>query len=84
MKSIAFAVSTLLLLTACATAPRPVQILEVCPRIPILELDLSPGVLEHNFQDRMHDFLQGRLPSPVSYSLDYSPALQTGPRLNAN
>lgn len=83
MKSIAFAASTVLLLTACATGPT-VQILEVCPRIPALELNLPDGVLEHDFIGTMQQLLQGNLPLQPSYSLDYAPALQTAPRLNAN
>ena len=84
MKSIAFAVSTLLLLTACATAPRPVQVLEVCPRIPVLELNLPDGALEHDFIETMRQFLQGNLPLHPSYSLPSEPVSPTGLRLNAN
>jgi hypothetical protein len=69
MKSIAFAVSTVLLLTACASVPRPVQILEVCPRVPTLELQIESDALEHNFLDRIATFLSGRLPEPISYEL---------------
>ena len=84
MKSIAFAVSTLLLLTACATAPRPVQVLEVCPRIPALELQIDQEALDSSFLDRMQLFLSGRLPEPISYALPLLPASQTGLRLNGN
>ncbi|MEY4075062.1 MAG: hypothetical protein RJA29_2419 [Pseudomonadota bacterium] len=70
MKSIALSVSTVLLLTACATGPRPVQILEVCPVPPILELDAP----ERDWQAQMHDFLRGTLPTPPDYSLPSGPA----------
>lgn len=59
MKSIAFAASTVLLLTACAIAPKPVQVLEVCPKVPPLELDVP----ERAFQEEMRNFLQGLLPT---------------------
>lgn len=85
MKSIALAVSTLLLLTACASAPtvQP-KVLQVCPRLPALELNLPPDALEHSFTDRMGSFLQGKLPEPINYELRSAPASQTVPKLNAN
>ena len=83
MKSIAFAVSTVLLLTACATGPT-VRVVEVCPRVPTLELDLPDGALEHDFIGTMQQLLQGSLPLRPSYSLPSGPALQTGPRLSAD
>lgn len=82
MKSIAFAVSTLLLLTACATAPT-VQIMEVCPRVPALELNLPDGALEHDFIGTMQQLLQGNLPSQPNYRLPSLPVSPIGPRLNA-
>ena len=65
MKSTAFAASTLLLLTACASAPRPVQILEVCPQVPMLELDAP----ERDWLGEMRTFLSGTLPTPPDYRL---------------
>lgn len=56
---------TVLLLTvtgflqACATAPKPVQVLEVCPKVPPLELDVP----ERDFQGEMANFLRGLLPT---------------------
>ena len=70
MKSIAFAVSTLLLLTACASAPRPVQILEVRPQVPMLELDAP----ERDWLGEMRTFLSGTLPTQPDYSLHSMPA----------
>ena len=61
---------TLLLLTGCATAPRPVQVMEVCPRVPILELDVP----ERNFLGQMRDFLQGTLPTQPGLKLPSTPA----------
>lgn len=84
MKLTALAVSTVLLLTACATAPKPVQVMQACPTIPALELSLPQDALEQGFLDRMQDFLQGRLPEPISYELRLPPASPTGLRLNAN
>lgn len=82
MKSTAFAASTALLLTACATAPT-VQIMEVCPRIPALELSLPDGALEHDFIGTMQQLLQGKLPSQPNYSLPSLPVSPIGLRLNA-
>lgn len=71
MKSVALSALMLILLTACATAPRPVQILEACPRVPYLELDVP----ELAWQDWMQSFLQGTpLPLPDSKPLS-TPAL---------
>ena len=70
MKSIAFAVSTLLLLTACASAPRPVQVMEVCPKVPVLELD-APA---RDWLGQMQLFLSGTLPMQPDYSLHSTPA----------
>lgn len=46
-------------LTACATVPRPVQVLEVCPRLPALE-SVAP---ERDWQKEMENFLRGTLPT---------------------
>ena len=84
MKSIALSATTLLLLTACASVPSAPTVLQICPKIPLLELNLPPDALEHSFTDRMGSFLQGRLQEPISYDLRSEPALQTVPKLNAN
>ena len=84
MRLAASIVIMLPLLTACATAPRPVQVMEVCPRIPALELNIPSDALDSSFLDRMRHFLSGKLPEPISYELHSEPASQTGPRLNAN
>jgi len=84
MKSIVLCASTLLLLMGCATGPKPVQVIQSCPRVPTLELDLPDGALEHDFIGTMQQLLQGSLPLRPSYSLPSRPALPTEPRLNAN
>jgi hypothetical protein len=71
-------------LQACATAPKPVQVLEVCPKVPPLELQIESDALEHTFLDRIATFLSGRLPEPISYELRLEPASPTTPRLKAN
>lgn len=68
MKWTGFCVTTALLLSGCAAAPN-VQVVEVCPIPPPLELGLPPGVLEQDFSARMESFLSGRLPEPTSYEL---------------
>lgn len=85
MKSAALPLSTLLLLTACASAP-PVQpkVLEICPRLPALELSLPPDALDFSFTARMASFLQGKLPEAINYDLHFAPASQIAPKLNAN
>ena len=83
MKLLGLSASTLLLLMGCATGPT-VRVVEVCPRVPTLELDLPDGALEHDFIGTMQQLLQGSLPLRPSYSLPSGPALPTGPRLNAN
>ena len=70
---------TLLLLTGCATAPRPVQVMEVCPRVPHLELDAP----ERDWQWEMRLFLQGLLPMQPDYSLRSMPASSPTMRLDA-
>ncbi len=65
MKRSAWLVSTLLILSGCATAPSPVQVLEVCPKVPPLELDVPA----RDWQGQMRSFLQGTLPMPPDYSL---------------
>ena len=58
MKSTALLLSATVLLASCATAPKPVQVLEVCPKVPPLELDVP----ERDFQGEMANFLRGLLP----------------------
>lgn len=65
MRSTALLLSTAVLLTACASAPTPVQVMEVCPRVPPLELDAPV----RDWQGQMRLFLQGTLPTPPDYSL---------------
>lgn len=55
----AFLLSLPLILTGCATAPKPAQVLEVCPKVPLLELDVPA----RDFQHEMRLFLQGYLPT---------------------
>ena len=57
------------LLLGCATGPKPVQVLEVCPKVPPLELNLPSGAMDHDFIGTMQGLLQGRLPLPPSYKL---------------
>lgn len=85
MKSAGLSVVTLLLLTACASAPT-VQptVLQVCPKVPALDLDLPPGALDHNFTDRMANFLQGKLPEQINYDLHSEPVSRIIPKSNAN
>lgn len=85
MKSVALSVITLLLLTACASAPtvQP-KVLQVCPKVPALELNLPADALDRSFTDRMANFLQGKLPEQINYDLHSVPASQTVPKLNAN
>lgn len=70
MKRIVWPVSTLLWLTACATAQKPVPVLEVCPKPPMLELDVPA----RDWQGQMRDFFLGTLPTPPDYSLHSTPA----------
>ena len=65
MKLGAWLLSTSVILTGCATAQKPVQVLEVCPKVPPLELD-APAL---DWRDWMQGFLQGT-PMPLpDYSL---------------
>ena len=85
MQSVALSVITLLLLTACASAPtvQP-KVLQVCPKMPALDLALPPDALDHSFTDRMANFLQGKLPEPINYDLHSEPASRIIPQSNAN
>ena len=80
MRNAALLLSMSALLLGCASAPKPVQILQVCPRIPALELDVP----DRDWLGQMQLFLQGTLPMQPDYSLPSAPASQTAPRLNAN
>ena len=68
MKLLVSTLAMLLLLTGCATG-RNVQILEVCPRVPVLDLEMEPDALEHSFTDRMLNFLSGSLEMPTGLGL---------------
>lgn len=63
-------VSMLLILSGCATAPTPVQVLEVCPKVPALELD-APA---RDWLGEMRSFLAGTLTTPPDYNLHSTPA----------
>ncbi len=80
MKSTVLCVSTLALLTACATGPKPVQVLAVCPRVPPLELDVP----ERDYLQEMQHFLQGLLPTQPGLKQPSPSVWPTGQRLNAN
>lgn len=75
MKSLAYALTALLLLPGCSPAPivsPPVQV--ECPRPPPLaRVPLGPS-----FQDRMEDFLRGKLPEQTSF-VPASPRATAGP-----
>ena len=70
MKRLALPMIMLLSLTACTTVP-PVQILEVCPKLPDLEM-IPQDVLERSFTEKMQQFLQGSHETPTSYELPSS------------
>ena len=81
MKLPASIVLTLLLLTGCATG-RSVQILEVCPRVPVLELELEEGALERSFTERMLLWLSGSLETQTGLGLRLPLVSPTQERLN--
>lgn len=68
MKRIALLLCSVSLLTACQTVPT-VQVTEVCPRLPELQLDAP----ERNWLDQMQSFLSGTLPTQPDYSLTSKP-----------
>ena len=70
MKLFVLPMITLLSLTACTTVPKPVPVLQVCPTVPLLELD-APA---RDWQSEMASFLRGTLPTPPDYSLHSMPA----------
>jgi len=50
---------TTLILSGCATAPKPeVKVLQVCPKVPLLEL----AVQAQDYQSLMQSFLAGTVP----------------------
>lgn len=75
MKNAALLISTSALLLGCATGPS-VQVMQTCPRVPPLILDLPQDALEHNFIEMMQQLLSGKLPLQPDYSLLSAPALQ--------
>ena len=79
MKSLVSTLAMLLFLTGCATAPRPAQVLEVCPIPPILELD-APAL---DYQGLIASFLSGSVERPLGLKLLSTPALQPMMRLDA-
>ena len=77
MKSVVLSALMLILLTACATAPKPAPVLEACPRIPPLVLPDAP---ERDWLGQMQLFLQGSLPTQPGLRLPSTPASPpTGP-----
>ncbi len=70
MKYAVWLVSMPLILSGCATAQKPVQVLEVCPKVPALELDAPV----RDWLGEMRAFLQGTLTTPPDYSLHSIPA----------
>lgn len=81
MKLLVLAVVTLLLLTGCATARKPPQIIQSCPTLPALP-PLEAGALEHDFIETMQQLLQGKLPWQPDYSLS-SDSADSSMRLHA-
>lgn len=65
MKPIGWLLSSLLILSGCETAPKRVPVLEVCPRVPELELDVP----ERDWREQMQSFLRGSLPTQADYAL---------------
>ena len=80
MKFVALLVSMPLLLTACATGQKPVQVIQVCPRVPPLELDAP----ERDYLDQMRVFLSGSLPTQPGLKPPSSSAERSTPKLSAN
>lgn len=60
-------------LTACATAPSAPPVVQTCPTVPPLELQLPPAP-EPSYTEMMRQFLSGLLPKPTSYELPSSGA----------
>jgi hypothetical protein len=53
---------------------------QVCPKVPPLELDAP----ERDYLDQMRSFLSGSLPTQQGLKLPSSSAERSTPRLNAN
>ena len=70
MKLFVLPMITLLLLSACKTAPKPVPVIQVCPKVPALELDVP----DRDWLGSMQNFLRGTVVMPVDYSLHSTPA----------
>ena len=79
MKRAACLASLLLILSGCATAPRPVQVVQACPRVPPLVLDAP----ERDYPALIRSFLSGSVPTLPDYSLPSTSAAPSTPRLNA-
>lgn len=76
MKTAALLLFMSLSLLGCATGPTPVQVLEVCPKVPPLALDVPARA----WQQEMRDFLRGMPRTPPDYSLrSMGAALSTKP-----
>ena len=78
MKFNALLMCMLLTLSGCGSAPKPVQMLEACPKVPPLELDVP----ERAWQDQMRAFLAGTLPMQPDYSLRSTSAGASTQNLN--
>jgi hypothetical protein len=75
--------SSLMLLTACATAPVVQPSKAVCPQLPELEM-LDLGAARHNYLLRMQRWLLNSPQTPNSYSLTPDTAKPNTPRLGTN
>ena len=80
MKPTALLVSTLLTLSGCATAPKPVPVMAVCPKVPPLVLDAPV----RDYPAEMRSFLSGLLPTQPGLKPPSTSAAASMPRLNAN
>jgi hypothetical protein len=61
MKRLALTLVTLIWLTGCATAQKPVPVIQACPKVPELELDAP----ELAYQNLIASFLSGSLVKPI-------------------
>ena len=80
MKRSALLLSTLLMLSGCATGPKTVQVTEVCPTVPPLELDVP----ERDWLGQMRSFLAGTLLTQPDYSLPSTSVAGSTVRLKAD
>ena len=69
-KSSVWCVSTVLLLTGCATVQKPVPVTVECPKVPLLELD-APA---RDYLGQMQLFLRGSLPTQPGLKPPSTPA----------